>query len=215
MAKLAMTPFQLSCVFLLVTWSAGSRAEDSKALSQQLVKHALKGKRGMDIWLQSDIVADLQLAHLPHADLEVKYTGAKVVINKTLEPEQAASAPSISVLGVQICGPPYMLVMVDPDVPRRDDPKERSWLHWLVVNINDRNYLEQGDVVMPYEGPKPSPGTGTHRYVFLAFCQNPGTTLRPEEVAPKARNNFMLSEFTSKLIYPSPFAGTFFYVEYA
>lgn len=29
----------------------------------------------------------------------------------------------------------YTLMMVDPDAPSRHNPKNREWLHWLVVNI--------------------------------------------------------------------------------
>jgi large subunit ribosomal protein L35 len=29
----------------------------------------------------------------------------------------------------------YLLMMVDPDAPSRDNPIKRSWLHWLIINI--------------------------------------------------------------------------------
>merc|ERR1712032_1459277 len=29
----------------------------------------------------------------------------------------------------------YTVVMLDPDAPSRDNPKCRSWLHWVVVNL--------------------------------------------------------------------------------
>ena len=47
----------------------------------------------------------------------------------------------------------YTLVMHDPDAVGGNR------IHWLVIN-ND-------DTVLPYKGPRPPPGSGIHRYIFL------------------------------------------------
>ncbi|XP_077535665.1 protein D1-like [Haemaphysalis longicornis] len=215
MAKLATTLFQLSCIFLLEMWSAESRAEVSGALNKPLGVQALKAKRGTDVWTLTGVFADLQLTHAPHADLNVKYNSGKVVINTTLAPEQASNAPSVSISGKPACQPPYALFMVDPDAPSRSNPKARSWLHWMVLNSNDADALERGEVAMPYAGPTPPKGTGPHRYVLLAYCQYSGETLPLNEVAPKNRNNFNLNNFANHYLSSSPFAGMLFYAENA
>lgn len=214
MAKLAKTLFQLSCIFLLEMRSAESRAKVSGALNKPLGVQALKATRGTDVWRLTGIVTDLRLPEAPHADLNVKYNSGKVVINTTLAPEQAANAPSVSISNKPSCQPPYALLMVDPDAPSRSNPKARSWLHWMVVNSNNADALEGGQVATPYAGPTPPKGTGPHRYVLLAYCQL-RQTLKLNRVAPKKRNNFNLGDFVNYYLDSSPFAGTLFYAENA
>ena len=53
----------------------------------------------------------------------------------------------------------YTLIMTDPDVPNRAMPTEREHLHWLVVNITDRN-IAKGEEIVPYKSPLPNLGSG-------------------------------------------------------
>ncbi|XP_078005774.1 phosphatidylethanolamine-binding protein 4 isoform X2 [Phascolarctos cinereus] len=88
----------------------------------------------------------------------------------------------------------YILVMVDPDAPSRNYPKNRYWRHWLIANISaalpslcSRCGLKRlrshgggaslktgnirGDELTGYQPPNPPPETGFHRYQFILFEQ--------------------------------------------
>jgi len=67
----------------------------------------------------------------------------------------------------------YTLALIDADAPRADDPTERSWLHWLVVNIPG-NELEYGQTLRQYVGAFPPSSSGVHRYFFLLMEQRAG-----------------------------------------
>nr|XP_018915774.1 PREDICTED: protein D2-like isoform X2 [Bemisia tabaci] len=64
----------------------------------------------------------------------------------------------------------YTLIMIDPDVPSRDNPTHREYRQWLIVNIRGPN-LFSGSVITKYKGPKLRPGSGPHRYIFLVYKQ--------------------------------------------
>jgi phosphatidylethanolamine-binding protein (PEBP) family uncharacterized protein len=80
------------------------------------------------------------------------------------------------------------LIMYDPDaiVP--------PYLHFLVINIKNGD-INSGDVIVPYAGPTPPPGTGVHRYIFEQLeQQSPFTYATPERAKFdiqkfKAQNN--------------------------
>jgi hypothetical protein len=67
----------------------------------------------------------------------------------------------------------YTLALIDADAPRADDPSERAWLHWLVVNIPG-NELEYGQTLRRYVGAFPPTSSGVHRYFFLLMEQRAG-----------------------------------------
>lgn len=77
-------------------------------------------------------------------------------------PARTTKAPQVSLNGAINCMPPFVLVMVDPDVPSREQPTERSWVLWMVVNANSTERLHEGDEVVPYNGRSPCEGTGPH-----------------------------------------------------
>ena len=67
-----------------------------------------------------------------------------------------------------------MLVMIDPDNPRRITDGKRAgalgpWIHWFVLNAESS--AKAGYEAVSYHGPDPAPGTGHHRYIFLLFQQ--------------------------------------------
>lgn len=64
----------------------------------------------------------------------------------------------------------YTFVMTDPDAPSRKFPLLREMNHWLVMNILGDD-VKTGDTIAEYLGASPGPGTGHHRYTFLAFKQ--------------------------------------------
>uniref|UniRef100_A0A224YVP9 Phosphatidylethanolamine binding protein n=1 Tax=Rhipicephalus zambeziensis TaxID=60191 RepID=A0A224YVP9_9ACAR len=166
------------------------------------------------IWTTEELVTDLSLPGAPNATLDVRYTGSlQVTLGNKLTPQQASTAPTVCLRNVSVdCEPPFALLMVDPDATSRQDPKFRSWLHWIVVNVNSTEKLHEGDQAVPYNGPAPPKGSGPHRYVFLLYCQR-GRRLQGSELAPEKRNNFNLAEFVNKTELGPPLAGNFFFAE--
>lgn len=43
---------------------------------------------------------------------------------------------------------------IDPDVPSRQNPDEREWMHWIVANI-PKTHISKGDCLASYIGPIP------------------------------------------------------------
>ncbi|XP_038141599.1 phosphatidylethanolamine-binding protein 4 isoform X1 [Cyprinodon tularosa] len=73
----------------------------------------------------------------------------------------------------------YVLVMVDPDVPRRS-AHPAYWRHWLVVNIKGSSLLTgeiRGETLTDYLPPTPPQRSGYHRYQFMLFEQPPHTKI--------------------------------------
>ncbi|XP_050321984.1 putative odorant-binding protein A5 [Bactrocera neohumeralis] len=64
----------------------------------------------------------------------------------------------------------YTIIMTNPDIPTRQNPATREWLHWLVVNIPGTD-LAKGFVLDPYIGPLNPKESGLVRNVFLVFKQ--------------------------------------------
>lgn len=62
----------------------------------------------------------------------------------------------------------YTLIMVDQDAPSRKNPVNKYWLHWIMININDRGL---GDEAIKYQPGSPPQGSGLHRYCFILFEQ--------------------------------------------
>ena len=86
--------------------------------------------------------------------MNIKYPTFRV--NKGVSTALATSTiPRIKLLPL-----PYSTcIMYDPD------SSKPSWVHYLVTNIPNGD-ITKGDVVLPYMGPSPPPGTGTHHYIF-------------------------------------------------
>lgn len=61
--------------------------------------------------------------------------------------------------------------MVNPDIPTRQNPLLREWLHWLVVNVPGVD-IAKGDIIDPYIGPMAPKMSGVLRYVFLIYKQH-------------------------------------------
>lgn len=166
------------------------------------------------VWTTEELVTDLSLPGAPNATLDVRYDGPlQVTLGNKLTPQQASTAPKVCLHNASFeCDPPFALLMVDPDATSRQNPQFRSWLHWIVVNVNATEKLHEGDQAVPYNGPAPPKGSGPHRYVFLLYCQG-GRRLQGSELAPEKRNNFNLSEFVNKTELGPPLAGNFFFAE--
>ncbi|KFD58453.1 hypothetical protein M514_00679 [Trichuris suis] len=108
----------------------------------------------------------------------------------------------------------YSLLMTDPDAPSRDNPVNREFLHWLVVNI-PKNDISSGDTVAQYVGSGPPEGTGLHRYVFTVYLQESRLFPNPEICFDKiARRKWSTRNFAKDNYLGQPEAGNFFQAEY-
>ncbi|KAH6933142.1 hypothetical protein HPB50_012493 [Hyalomma asiaticum] len=156
---------------------------------------------------KSEIVSDV-IPKVPKRALNVSYpSGAVVRLGNVLTPEQTAQAPDVNVVGDP--GHWYTVILLDPDAPSKSDPKMRHWLHWLVVNVphNDTTTLTK------YAGPTPPPGTGKHRYVFLAYEQKQAVMRKGLNSFGKERAKFNLPAFLEAAGAKELVAANFFYAE--
>ncbi|XP_061393173.1 protein D2-like [Musca vetustissima] len=110
----------------------------------------------------------------------------------------------------------YTLLLTNPDVPSRENPAWRDWVHWLVVNIPG-NQIDNGEVLDDYIGAGGRPGTGLHRYIILLFKQ-PGKLEFDEQRHGKTeaagRENLYTRQFMEKYQLGTPVAGNVFLSQY-
>ena len=116
----------------------------------------------------------------------VKFTvqyGKENSNGKTLSKKNTVNQPTIVFEGEP--GKVYSLLMSDPDA------LEKSWLHWLLINIPGESYnIQEGQTVMSY-GP-PTPPSGIHRYIFTLYEQPAGSIMVAK---PNERGNFNVRSF--------------------
>ena len=124
-------------------------------------------------------------------ELLVKYTGSPLKCGKEYRP--SASFDNRPHVPIPNPGRSHTLLMIDPDAPSRNDPKYRSWLHWLVINIRDGDF-RNGTEVVGYRPPTPPAGSGKHRYIFLVFQQE-GKQKKVETFSERAK--FNLNEYAA------------------
>ncbi|KAL3185690.1 hypothetical protein MRX96_028593 [Rhipicephalus microplus] len=156
---------------------------------------------------KSEIVTDV-IPAVPERALNVSYpAGAVVNLGNFLTPAQTADAPDVNVVGDPDHW--YTVILLDPDAPSRSDPKMRHWLHWLVVNVPHN----ETTTLMKYAGPTPPPGSGRHRYVFLAYEQKQPVARNALSGFAKERAKFNLTAFLEALGVHQLVAANFFYAE--
>jgi hypothetical protein len=102
--------------------------------------------------------------------------------NQEVSEKNSSSTPIIKLYPLHYSA----LIMYDPDAP---DSKPLSYLHYLVINIKNGD-IRSGDVIVPYAGPTPPPGTGSHRYIFEQLEQS-----SPFRIAQPERSNFDTTQF--------------------
>jgi len=104
------------------------------------------------------------------------------------------SRPTIKFSNQNEIGKYYTLIMLDPDAPSSKNPKFRSWLHWIVINIQNGR-VKNGTEIVPYKAPTPPTGTGKHRYIFFLLQQEQ----RQKQVETvHDRTNFNLNDYASR-----------------
>ena len=85
------------------------------------------------------------------------------------------------------CKRNYTLLMIDLDAPDRKEHQFRSFIHWVVSNININSSLNNSDVILEYIGPGPPYHSGYHRYILLLMEQNNDFSLNKFEKYLKNR----------------------------
>ncbi|GAB6024935.1 hypothetical protein CHUAL_010037 [Chamberlinius hualienensis] len=159
------------------------------------------------------IIPDV-IATVPPKTITVKYPSGVQAKGEELTPTQVKDQPTVQYEADP--GKWYTFVMTDPDAPSRADPKFGEWLHWLVVNIPG-NDLSKGEVIDDYIGSGPPPGSGLHRYVFLAYEQ-PGKINvdepRHSKSSGSGRRNFKISAFAKKYNLGEPISGNFYQAKF-
>lgn len=107
----------------------------------------------------------------------------------------------------------YTLLLVDPDAPSRTNPTERSYRHWLVINIPGCD-VNNGQIISDYVEPAPTIGSGLHRYVFLVYEQLNGCIANTEPIVQlysgQERSYTNVRLFATLLNLSSPIFGNFF-----
>jgi hypothetical protein len=66
----------------------------------------------------------------------------------------------------------YTLIMYDPNAVT----SANNYVHWVVTNIRGAD-IKSGTHLLPYYGPHPPPGSGTHHYIFELFKQDDATPI--------------------------------------
>nr|XP_018905938.1 PREDICTED: protein D3-like [Bemisia tabaci] len=153
----------------------------------------------------------------PGERVELAWDNAIVDFGVSMDANDILYSPSKSRWPIQK-GALYVLIFIDPDVPTRENPSEREYLHWLVENISGDN-CHHGETLFDYIGPIPEHMRGTHRMVFLVY-QQPGTSgtdfVRyeeeewPFERREKLRVKFSSNNFAKKYNLTGPIAANFF-----
>lgn len=183
---------------------------------------SIRHKLGLQVGLamqSSHIIPDI-INTAPLDAALIKYSNDSLLFpGKEITPTQAAHQPTILLWPT----PPtsnslYTLILFDPDAPSPINPTNRSYLHWLVLNIPSHTNISQGDTLVEYIGPGPLPGTGYHRYVFLIFRQPERFFFNhPPRISNHTntgRGNFNVRQFVELMDLGTPVAGNFFRAQY-
>ncbi|XP_054743510.1 putative odorant-binding protein A5 [Anastrepha obliqua] len=120
------------------------------------------------LFRDTEVVPDV-LEEPPKELLKIVYdNGLEVGKGKEFTPTQTKDEPKLDWNAEPDSY--YTVVMSNPDIPSRQNPLLREWLHWLVVNVPGTD-IAKGDVLDPYIGPMAPKMSGVLRYVFLIYKQ--------------------------------------------
>jgi len=154
---------------------------------------------------------------LPSLTLSVSWPKTEADLGNTITPKHLQNEPTITLHeetdpeGFSVSNMTYVITLTDPDAPSRDDPKWSEMCHWIAANVSlsqktvsilpipflgtkDYETKSESDEVVAYKPPGPPPKTGKHRYVFLVFAPENGTTEPLELSKPKDRQHWGTGE---------------------
>ncbi|KAG1463804.1 hypothetical protein G6F46_002576 [Rhizopus delemar] len=106
----------------------------------------------------------------PSVKLSIVYPNKKVDLGNFIAPSESVEAPRISFANSDRHSQ-YTLLLIDPDVPTKEDPSNGPFRHWAVVNIPSSGNLAVAGQLSTYIGPQPPVNSGYHRYIFLLYKQ--------------------------------------------
>ncbi|PVU94699.1 hypothetical protein BB561_002330 [Smittium simulii] len=86
----------------------------------------------------------------------------------------------------------YTIALIDPDAPSRANPFRSQVRHWLSVNIPGNNVAAGNSTGTPYLAPRPFPGCGRKRFVYVLAKQESNM---PNLSVSAARPNFNIANF--------------------
>ena len=114
---------------------------------------------------------------LPSLTLSVSWPKAHAKLGNTIKPKYLQKQPTITLHDASTSDMSYVITLTDPDAPSRENPEWSEMCHWIATNLTSSSDTRSGpDDVMPYKPPGPPPKTGKHRYVFLVFAPENGTS---------------------------------------
>jgi phosphatidylethanolamine-binding protein (PEBP) family uncharacterized protein len=151
---------------------------------------------------------------LPSLTLSITWPDDHADLGNTIKPKHLQSQPTITLrdetssLEPTVSDMTYVITLMDPDAPSRDNPKWSEMCHWIATNVSVSektfailhlpeldptrvsNEDSDPDDVMEYKPPGPPPKTGKHRYVFLVFAPKNGTKETLHLSKPKERQHW-------------------------
>jgi len=100
--------------------------------------------------------------------MQISYNQNKSLIKKdeTMTQEATKFEPNVSYIPTDP-NSLYTLIMYDPNAIT----SANNYVHWTVTNIRGAD-ISSGNQLLPYYGPHPPPGSGTHHYIFELFKQD-------------------------------------------
>ena len=94
--------------------------------------------------------------------LHVTINGHQITNGQYIQFDQSQINPKIQFVRGKTDN--YVIIMVDPDAPSRDNPIYKYYLHMIIINNSTQ--------IVKYQKPSPPPGSGNHRYKFYLLKQS-------------------------------------------
>jgi len=113
---------------------------------------------------------------------------------------------------------PFVIVIVDPDAPSPQDPKNAQFRHFLGGGFVAKGpghglvLVNKTAAITDFQKPGPPDGSDPHRYVFLLFKEPDGFGDQKEVTPETSRAKFNVSSFAEKTGLGDAVAGTFMLV---
>ncbi|KAF2270412.1 terminal flower 1-like protein-like protein [Lojkania enalia] len=193
--------------FLQLWGTATALPTEQKPLKDLKSSNALKVQAKLK---KAEIIPTVIDDFLPSVSLSVSWKKDSASLGNTIKPKRLQKQPSITIhneTNHAASNMTYIVTLTDPDAPSRDNPEWSEMCHWIAANVSlsAKTYLilpiddlvtEQEEVnrtqdnVIEYKPPGPPPKTGKHRYVFLVFAPQNGTTDPLNLSKPKDRQHW-------------------------
>ncbi|KZL77663.1 OV-16 antigen [Colletotrichum tofieldiae] len=123
----------------------------------------------------------------------------------------------------------FIVYMIGPDSPTREEPTERNVRHYLAGNLTveqTKSEVLSSAIIMKnstpafndYIAPEPKSGSGMHRYVYLLYVQPEKLNKMDFDavgVDKTNRKNFNVSQFRKQAGLGRPIGGTYFMLNMA